>query len=79
MYKPSVGVKTNITIKEVEKSTQFLLENLKERYSLECLDGDGRITLKWISKEYDGGGGGLYCFGSAWEPVASFFEHGNEP
>jgi hypothetical protein len=30
-------------------------ENLRERENLEDLDADGRIILKWISKNWHGG------------------------
>jgi len=41
-----------------EVHTGFWCENLTERYNLEDLSVEGRIIFKWISKKWDGGGGG---------------------
>jgi hypothetical protein len=61
-----------------ERCTQaFWGRNAREREHLEVPGTDGKMILKWLFREWDGGQG-LDCSGSGLGQVAGYCKNGNE-
>jgi hypothetical protein len=61
----------------VERCIRISVSKLREIHHLEDMGVDGRIILKWIFRNWNGGRG-LDCSGSEWDEVVGSCECGNE-